>query len=139
MVIVQLRLGGYCEDMRYQFNLQVFYVRDMSSEQAFRPALLFTQKQESGGFLPKLSDIRIFDNTDAMLGWLIESSLLSYEQMLQVYNDLKSTRATQVELFIEPVLAAKQIPPINPGPGVVVPSEQFLVKLDKWKSSLGAK
>jgi hypothetical protein len=119
--------------MRYKYNLQLFYVVLHRAEGLKpRPAALFTQTDPH--FVPKLSDIQVFDTVDGLMTWLMDTDLMTYDQLRRVDTDFRSGNAAQSELFISPLDAARQMPPILPGPGEVVPSEEFIAKFEARES-----
>lgn len=113
--------------MSYKYLLSLFYVRQSPvTGGGFRPALLLSQIGQS----PAFTAIHVFENSDALMSWIIDSKLLSYQEVIDLEKQFRSANNAQKELGISPQQAAQLVPPLSPLPGEVEPSPEFRRKVE---------
>lgn len=113
--------------MSYTYVLRLFYVRQQSATGLrFRPALLLQQT----GYSANQSDTIVFEGLEALLSWVIDSKLLTFDQLMNLDREFRSAKAAQVGLNISMAEAVTLVPRLSPQPGNVVPSPAFQQKLE---------
>lgn len=129
--------------MRYTYNLHFFFIYRHQADETWarRPALLLTQPdtQRNATAVPirALDHIQSFDSYDDLFTWLRRTRLFNADELLEVASDLRKGVIPRKELYISREQAEKLDPPIDPGPGEVIPSEGYLAQLKQSENKSG--